>query len=233
MPLNNVLSYGIEEDNNLYSILDNIFSKDRDVDSTDTIDNVVYISSYKTILDFGKIFYHYRYCKDKGNINNIFIGVDYTACNISAIFNPGTILGKKNRDQNVYERYYFRKYTVDSMNQPTCLYQRKGGFDRNIFSNSYTGNPPVENFCNPYAPQAPTTRPFQSDDTGVGIDEIVEGGDESGTTLATTFYDRVIRLFGRFIKFRQFGKRIKRKINKKTNNKITQIDLLIKLVKKF
>ena len=79
------------------------------------------MSSYKTLLDFSKIIFHYYNGIKKNSTNNIFIGVDFIGCNISSIFN-NTIIGKKDPKNNIYEHIYLNHYIRTILEQPGGLY---------------------------------------------------------------------------------------------------------------
>jgi len=92
------------------------------IDYFTAIDYIVYLSSYKTLLDFSKVIYHYDYCITTGNTHNMFIGIDNIACNISSIFIPCTINGRNDNPRNVFLFFYMRMHVYNSLTQPKCLY---------------------------------------------------------------------------------------------------------------
>jgi hypothetical protein len=218
LTLSNVLLYGYTTDKN-YSILQNSLGRSRLQQSQKT-HNLVYLSSYKTILDFGKFLYYYLYCRnDPGKINNIFISIDYIACNIGAIFIPSTIMGKKNPSLNVSERYYFRKHIIDLMKMSGCLYDGIRKIDLTLRNNIINR----EFFCIQPTGQA-TPIQLTPDPTGLSLDDDM---DLTPDEREVVFYDAPTD-------FSEFGKRKKsNKTINNTNNDLLKINKLIKLVKKF
>ena len=114
--LDSVLSY----DNKQYGIINNIRSANGQNYVTNMY-NILYMTSYKTLLDFSKIIFHYYNGINKNSTNNIFIGVDFIGCNISSIFN-NTIIGKKDPRNNIYEHIYLNHYIRTILEQPGGLY---------------------------------------------------------------------------------------------------------------
>jgi hypothetical protein len=103
------------------------------------------MTSYKTLLDFSKIIFHYYNGINKSSTNNIFIGVDFIGCNISSIFN-NTIIGNKDPINNIYEHIYLNHYIRTILEQPGGLYSlsKKGNLNsliKQLFSDKDAREP--------------------------------------------------------------------------------------------